>query len=176
MDDADISSCATAAVRAKGRAMTRLARKRALERAKTLLRDRGFREKAMKFAMVGVVNSGVDYGVFAVAYLYFGLNLVLANAVAWLVANTGSYVLNSFFTFAAESGRVLRLRDYLGFLASGVAGFLANTATVVILSYVMPVMVAKLIAIGVSFLVNFSLTHFVVFPAKRALDRERRSS
>jgi hypothetical protein len=35
-------------------------------------------------------------------------------------------------------------------------------------SYAVPVLIAKLLAIGASFVVNFSLSHFVVFPAHRA--------
>ena len=35
--------------------------------------------------------------------------------------------------------------------------------TVFVASYFMPVLVGKVLAIGVSFLVNFSLSHFVVF-------------
>ena len=64
---------------------------------------------------------------------------------------------------ARESRRVLTLKAYAGFAASQVAGLVANTATVVIASYFMPVLVGKLLAIGASFLVNFSLSHFVVF-------------
>ena len=55
-------------------------------------------------------------------------------------------------------------------------GFLANTATVYIVSYVLTnvggvtegkaVLVGKLLAIGASFAVNFSLSHFVVFRKK----------
>ena len=126
--------------------------------------------KALSFAMVGVVNTLIDLGLFLVAYNIFRLPLIAANVLAWLIAVSGSYVMNSFITFAAESGRVLRLRDYLGFVGSGLAGFIANTATVVIGSFFVPVMVAKAIAIGVSFLVNFSLSHFVVFPTHRAAD------
>ena len=86
-----------------------------------------------------------------------------ANVAAWLVAVSFSYTLNSFTTFAVESGRRLRLKDYLTFVASGVVGVFANTTTLVLLSYVFPEIVAKLAAIAVSFLVNFSLSHFVVF-------------
>jgi putative flippase GtrA len=39
----------------------------------------------------------------------------------------------------------------------------ASTATLFALSYVMPLLPAKLISILVSFVVNFSLSHFVVF-------------
>jgi putative flippase GtrA len=40
---------------------------------------------------------------------------------------------------------------------------IANTATLVVASYWMPVLAAKLLAIVASFAVNFSLSHFVVF-------------
>jgi putative flippase GtrA len=119
--------------------------------------------KALSFAVVGVVNSAVDFGVFSFAYYYLALPIVAANVLAWIVAVTGSYVMNSLTTFARESKRVLTLKAYAGFAASQVAGLVANTATVVIASYFMPVWIGKVLAIGVSFLVNFSLSHFVVF-------------
>jgi putative flippase GtrA len=119
--------------------------------------------KALSFAVVGVVNSAVDFGVFSFAYYYLGLSIVAANVLAWIVAVTGSYVMNSLTTFARESRRVLTLKAYAGFAASQIAGLVANTATVLIASYFMPVWIGKVLAIGVSFLVNFSLSHFVVF-------------
>jgi putative flippase GtrA len=64
---------------------------------------------------------------------------------------------------------VLRWRDYATFIASGVAGMVASTATLVALSYVMPVVAAKLLSILVSFVVNFSLSHFVVFKKREPL-------
>ena len=147
---------------------------------------RGVGLKAMSFAFVGVINAAVDYGVF---FLTFGLLkqsaiavalatsvtqtcncmnaekwlIIPANIVAWLVAVSGSYVMNSYTTFARESGRVLRWRDYGTFMASGIAGVIANTTTVVIAVQFVPVWAAKLIAILVGFVVNFSLSHFVVF-------------
>jgi putative flippase GtrA len=61
----------------------------------------------------------------------------------------------------------LRWRDYATFAASGVAGMVASTATLFALSYVMPVLAAKLLSILVSFMVNFSLSHFVVFKPRK---------
>jgi len=119
--------------------------------------------KAMSFALVGVVNSAVDFGVFALAYSYFDLPIVLANVLSWCVAVSGSYVMNSLTTFAHESGRELRAKDYFSFALSQAAGLVANTITVVFASYFMPVLIGKLLAIGVSFLVNFTLSHFIVF-------------
>jgi putative flippase GtrA len=119
--------------------------------------------KAASFAGVGVINSLVDFGVFLAAFYLLKLPLIPANVLAWLVAVSGSYVMNSYVTFAAESGRELRWRAYLTFVASGIAGVITNTTVLVIASYWVPVVLAKLLAIGASFVVNFSLSHFVVF-------------
>jgi putative flippase GtrA len=119
--------------------------------------------KAVSFALVGVVNTLVDYGVFLGGYYVLKLPLVPANVLAWLVAVSGSYVMNSYITFAAESGRQLRWRAYAAFLASGVAGVVVNTTTLVVASLWLSVPIAKLLAIAASFAVNFSLSHFIVF-------------
>jgi putative flippase GtrA len=125
--------------------------------------ERAVALKAVSFAMVGVVNTFVDASVFFLAYAYLTSSLVAANVLAWAVGVSGSYVLNSFITFAKESGRQLTLRAYGTFVASGLVGVVANTATLVIAAQHMPVWGAKACAILVSFLVNFSMSHFVVF-------------
>jgi putative flippase GtrA len=151
-------------------------------------RNRGVSVKALSFAMIGVVNTLVDYGVFLLARALLrgssaglaaigSLNdfcqcsnatattLVVANLISWSVAVTGSYVMNSSITFAAESGRQLRFGAYLTFVASGVAGLVVNTATLLFAAQILllPVWLAKAVAILASFLVNFSLSHFIVF-------------
>jgi putative flippase GtrA len=150
--------------------------------------------KAVSFALVGVINAAVDYGVFFLALgtlstwpslvkLASKLTvscgclsaetwiIIPANLIGWFVAVSGSYVMNSYTTFARESGRKLRWRDYGTFVVSGIAGVIANTTTVVIVSQFVPVWAAKLIAILVGFVVNFSLSHFVVFrPRARTSD------
>ncbi len=126
--------------------------------------------KAVSFALVGLVNFAVDFGIFSFAYFYLALPIVAANVIAWVVAVSGSYVLNSLITFAAESGRQLRVRDYATFVVSQTGGLVANTATVFVASYFMPVLLGKAIAIAASFLVNFSLSHFVVFRGRPAGD------
>lgn len=119
--------------------------------------------KAISFGLVGVVNTLIDFGVFTFAYYVAGLPIIAANLISWALAVTCSYVLNSHFTFAAESGRQLGLRSYFTFVAAQVLGFIANTLTVFLCSYVMPVWAGKVLAIGASFVVNFSLSHFFVF-------------
>jgi putative flippase GtrA len=125
--------------------------------------DRAIALKAMSFALVGVVNSAVDFSVFALAYYYAGIPIIGANMLSWCVAVSGSYVMNSLTTFAHESGRELSARAFFSFALSQAAGLVANTTTVLVASYFMPVLLGKVLAIGVSFLVNFTLSHFIVF-------------
>jgi len=134
-----------------------------LERLRKAWHERAVALKAASFAAVGVVNTGIDFSVFWATARILGWPLVPANMLAWLVAVTFSYMMNSFITFGPESGRILRWRDYITFAASGVAGMVSSTAVLYALSYVLPLVAAKLISILVSFAVNFCLSHFVVF-------------
>jgi putative flippase GtrA len=155
-------------------------------------RSRALSLKAVSFGLIGVVNTAVDYSVFLLARAAINrspgalalfdqlagschcgdattLSLIAANITSWLVAVTGSYVMNSSITFAAESGRKLRWRAYLAFVVSGVVGLLANTATLIVVARILllPIWLAKGVAILASFAVNFSMSHFVVFRARR---------
>ena len=78
--------------------------------------------KMVSFAMIGVANALVDFGVFAFAYKLLGMPLVPSNVVAWLVAVSGSYVMNTLITFRHESGRILRR-----LLAPGTPGVCATS-------------------------------------------------
>jgi putative flippase GtrA len=119
--------------------------------------------KAASFGAIGVINTAIDAGVFFLALAFLTGSLVAANVLAWLVAVSCSYVMNSFVTFARESGRQLRWRHYGAFVTSGLVGVTANTVTLVIAAQYVSVWAAKACAIAVSFMVNFSLSHFVVF-------------
>jgi len=130
-------------------------------------RQRTVSLKALSFATVGLINTAVDAVVFFLMLGFVTSSLILANVTAWLVAVTGSYVMNSLTTFAAETGGRLRLKDYAGFVGSGLVAVTATTFTVVAAAQFIPVWTAKALAIAVSFAVNFSITHFVVFRPRR---------
>jgi putative flippase GtrA len=146
--------------------------------------------KAVSFALIGVVNVLIDTTVFLLAYSYISASpwalrpldafadgcgcvtrtsivLIAANIMSWLVAVSCSYVMNSHITFAAESGRRLRWKSYGTFVASGVLGAIVSTTVLVIAAKFMPVLAAKGAAILAGFVVNFSMSHFVVFRVRR---------
>jgi putative flippase GtrA len=137
-----------------------------LARMTAAWRERAVALKAVSFALVGLINTAIDAAVFFLLLAYVTPSLVIANVAAWFVANTGSYVMNSLTTFSAETDGKLRLKHYAGFVGSGLVAVTASTVTVVIAAKFMPVWAAKAIAILVSFAVNFTITHFVVFRPK----------
>lgn len=128
--------------------------------------------KMISFGVIGLGNTVLDFGVFTLGYTVLHLGLVPSNVLAWLVAVTCSYFLNTMITFRAESGRVLRRKDYFNFVASGILGVIATTATLVILSHVINVYAAKAASIFTGFVVNFTMSHFVVFRTKPAQPNE----
>jgi putative flippase GtrA len=161
---------------------------RARARLEDAWRRRTLSLKAISFALIGVVNTAVEYCIFllaraaldhsAAALSLFGaladrchcgapttLLLIVSNMISWSIAISGSYVMNSTITFAAESGRKLSRRHYIIFIVSGIAGLIANTAALVFVAQILlfPVWLAKAAAILASFVVNFSMSHFVVF-------------
>jgi putative flippase GtrA len=153
------------------------------ERLSAAWRERAVALKAMSFAVVGLINTAVDATIFFLLLAYVTPSLAIANVTAWFVANLGSYVMNAFTTFSAETGGRLSLRHYAGFVGSGLVAVTASTVTVELAARYLPVMapklgearlgtvtaavaIAKAIAILVSFAVNFSITHFVVFRAR----------
>jgi putative flippase GtrA len=160
--------------------------------------NRALTTKVTTFGLIGVLNTLVEYGVFLLvraalsrsaaalvmldtvaAFCHYGdattALLIAANITSWQVAATGSYVMNSLITFAVESGRQLRWRDYISFVVSGIAGLIANTATLIIAAEVLllPILLAKAVAILATFVVNFSLSHLVVFRARRGFSTVR---
>jgi len=125
--------------------------------------DRAILLKALSFGMIGLMNTGIDFSVFTFTHYYLGWPILFANPVAWIVAVSNSYVMNSMITFAAETGRKLRVKAYGTFILSQGGGLIANTITVFVLSHFMPAWLAKIPAIGASFIVDFTLSHLVVF-------------
>jgi putative flippase GtrA len=153
------------------------------ERLSAAWRERAVALKATSFAIVGLINTAVDAAVFFLMLTYVTRSLAVANITAWFVANVGSYVMNAFTTFSAETGGRLSFKHYAGFVGSGLVAVTASTVTVELAARFLPmlapqlgetrigtvtaaVVIAKAIAILVSFAVNFSITHFVVFRTK----------
>jgi putative flippase GtrA len=124
---------------------------------------RALLKQVFSFGLIGFVNAGVDTAIFFAAITFLTGNLIVANICAWVVAVSCSYLLNSRFTFK----KPLRLKDYLFFATTQIGGLIANTTALVLTAPLVPLIVAKIIAIGFGFVVNFTLARFIVFRAPK---------
>lgn len=58
--------------------------------------------KAGKFAIVGVANTLIDYGMFTLLTRFGGVQVYLANVIGYACGMLNSYVFNRAWTFKAQ--------------------------------------------------------------------------
>jgi putative flippase GtrA len=108
----------------------------------------------------------VDFCVYFFLTRLFGINYLLANALAFLSAATNSYFLNKFFTFRINLSA--NWQQYLRFI-------FFNLVTLAVIEFLMYVGVAHLFVADwqikiflalLSGVLNFSFSKFLVFGSK----------
>jgi putative flippase GtrA len=72
----------------------------------------------VRFAMVGLLNTGIHIAAVYLLVEYLAVEPPLANAIAFLCANVFSYFMNSIWTFRARR----ELKVYLKFLTVSIVG------------------------------------------------------
>ena len=115
----------------------------------------------LKFCLVGVVNTGVDFTVFTVL-TNLGVLLLVAQSISYTCGVLNSFLLNRIWTFR---GGVQSARSFLRFLVLNL-GTLAVTYGLLIYfhnHFVWSLLVSKLLATGVSLVINFTGSRLLVF-------------
>ena len=122
------------------------------------------RQTLVRFAGVGVLNTLIDLGLFALLHDHLGITL--ANFVSTSAGMLFSFVVNGRFTFRAER---LRVRDAVLFVATtGTTMWVLQPLVIHALVWALGdrlVLVAKLLAIAVSVVANFVAYRWVVWPS-----------
>jgi len=117
----------------------------------------------IRFAVVGFTNLGIDLAVFSVSYYWLGLPLLLANTLAYSLATANSYVLNKHWTFASDNSSDRSLQEFSRFVLFNLVGLaLSNLSVYFLANYLQPI-VAKLYAVGVTFVWNYITNRYFVF-------------
>lgn len=74
----------------------------------------------IKFAMVGVMNTAIDFGVYAAAIFWLDVHYLIANIFAFVAAASNSYLINRRWTFRSDDPRWRRqATKYFTVLAIG---------------------------------------------------------
>lgn len=117
----------------------------------------------IKFAVVGVLNSGIQYLVFLFLFSVTGTQYLLASIIGYVAGMTNSYILNRKWTFGSHNQKLL---TELGrFVAVNLISLGVNLGLLFLLvsTGVMVPQWAQVLAIVGSTLVNFVLNKIWTF-------------
>jgi putative flippase GtrA len=142
--------------------------------SRLVLRARRLTGYAMRFGVVGLLKTALDFAVFNVILLMVGsssLMILVANTVGFIVAVSASFVLNARFTFRVR-GKNNRFLHYVVVSAVGLLlynGALAAMLVVVDSTGTLALNAMKVAALGVSLVWNFfGYWRFVFQPPSEA--------
>jgi putative flippase GtrA len=131
-----------------------------------------------KYALVGLANTAVDFGILNLLMLitgaYEGKTIILLNTISFLIAVVHSYFWNKFWTFRDKNKeKINNAIQFIQFIIVSIIGTLINTGIVyVISSLIKPacdlsqtawVNIAKVIATIISLVWNFVGYKLIVF-------------
>jgi putative flippase GtrA len=119
-----------------------------------------------RFALVGVANTAVDIGLFALLFYVGGAPLLWANSLSYLAAGTNSFFLNKYWTFGETRHKGRMQCQIVLFFVLGIVGLALSNAVVWGLASMMPEFIGKILTVGVLFLWNFAVSRLIVFPRK----------
>ena len=123
--------------------------------------------RATAFVGIGAVNTIIDFSVFALLSQLVGLDLIVSNILAFLIAVANSYLLNALITFADRRSRRGPFRSLTRFFCVAVVALVVSTAIVYVMSMVAHPLIAKLIAVAGSTVVNYVGCYRFVFSGER---------
>ncbi|ECD4636702.1 GtrA family protein [Salmonella enterica subsp. enterica] len=110
-----------------------------------------------KYTSIGIVNTAIHWGVFALAVHYLGASQSVSNLVGFFVAVTFSFYVNARFTFKSDTTK-FRYFIFVGFMGSlaFIIGKLADFFHV-------PGVFTLIFFSGISLVLGFLYSRFVVF-------------
>ncbi len=118
----------------------------------------------VKFSLVGTINTLVSTAVYTLATRPFGLDPLIGNALAFVVAVTVSFFLNKFWTFGNWERRYAR--QYSRFFTISGVGFLTSELVIILLHKIggLHDFIAFFFAIAIGLLWNFNANRSWTFP------------
>ena len=120
------------------------------------------RSLAGRFALVGVFNTLVDYISFNLFFYAGLLDLLPAHLLSASIAIAGSFLMNRSWTFAHVKHQPWG-PQLLRHLATTGSSLVLTSIVIWFAAFYLPAYLAKVVAIGISFAWNFSLSRHWVF-------------
>lgn len=125
--------------------------------------EKAFIMKFLKFCVVGVSGTVIDFGLTWLCKEIFKIPKFLANAIGFVVAATNNYILNRIWTWGSTNEQIGI--EYTKFFFVSLIGLGLNTLILYILNekIKMNFYVSKVIATGFVMLWNFFANNYFTF-------------
>lgn len=118
----------------------------------------------IKFAIVGVLSTLVNYAIFYILHMFFSLDYIFASAIGYIIGVITGFMINKAWTFSnhSESGKYL-----FKYFAIYVFSLIVSLAflKIAVEEYKMLAIVANMLSIVVTTAINFMGTKLLVFKA-----------
>lgn len=119
----------------------------------------------VRFCITGFINAGIDFTVYlglTRLFHFWSQHLVLATAIAFAIANTNSYIMNTYWAFKAVGRHHIQ---YPKFLTVSLVGLSLNALCFQILvgQFQLHDIIGKIIVAGIVLVWNFSANKLWTF-------------
>ncbi|MDZ7360341.1 MAG: GtrA family protein [candidate division KSB1 bacterium] len=123
-----------------------------------------------KFAVVGLINTGLDAGLFLILTRLAEAPALVASAFSFLAGNVNSYFMNKLWTFDDQAVGIEKGGQYARFVLVSLTVMGVHQACLVFFHHGLGLwdVAAKGIGIMLGFVLGFSLNRFWVFPRRAA--------
>jgi putative flippase GtrA len=122
---------------------------------KSILINRETIIQFLKFGMIGLVNTGIHYGVFLLLFRPFGFHYLLASSIGYCAGLINSFILNKRLTFRTMGTRTdIEFAKFVLVNVLALATNLGALKVFVSLIHLIPE-VGQVFAIGFSIVINF---------------------
>ena len=117
----------------------------------------------LRFAAIGVVNTAIDFAVFAALTLILGTAPLLANLISYSCGVVTSFIGNRRITFRGDASPIRSPWLRFGaFYAANLAGLLLASALVLLLEPSLGAVLAKAVSIPLTLLFNFAFARRIL--------------
>ena len=120
------------------------------------------RLRFMRFGMVGILNTIIDIGIFAILFNIYHVPPIPAHAVGFLLAVGNSFVWNYKWTFRYQ-GTEAKSRLMIRFFAVALVLLALSSFFLWILKYFITVMTAKIAVVFVMIIISYVVNARYIF-------------
>lgn len=121
----------------------------------------------LRFGVVGIVNTVLDLAVFWLLAGVLSTPILIANTLSYSVGALNSFALNRVWTFRGVAFRRGAAVQLPLFMLVSLVGLVVANLTLWLFAQALPVMVAKVVSVAVTFGWNFFASKGLVFRAQQ---------